>query len=50
MTCLLTTATAETATRMKYNEAKQIYKDFVLHKISTSELWDMLDEYFEERN
>jgi hypothetical protein len=32
---------------MKYNEAKQIYNDFVLHKISTSELWNMLDEYFE---
>ena len=34
--------------KMKYNEAKQIYKDFVFHKISTNELWDMLDEYFDD--
>ena len=33
---------------MNHNEAKQIYDDFVNHKTSISELWDMLDEYFED--
>ena len=32
---------------MKYNEAKQIYEDYVQHKTSMSELWDMLDKYFQ---